>query len=267
MIAATCALGLPACGGESAPEGDAAKARSLPIAVTEVPHGRFRYTAPASVQAGLVRITLRNLGTSPHKAQLMRVEGGHTVDEAVKARTRGGPLPNWLFYAGGVGVTPPGASASVLQQLNPGTYYLTGSGSEQGRVATLRVAGNPGEDRLPRARSAISTDEYSFKASGLRSGQVTVAFRDSGLEPHHVVVVPVRPGATAADVRKAYAEGGTAPVDLNKAQETAVLDQAGSQVTELTLRPGSYALLCFVPDRAGGPPHVVRGMVQGITVR
>jgi hypothetical protein len=32
-------------------------------------------------------------------------------------------------------------------------------------------------------------------------------------------------------------------------------------------KPGKYALLCFVSDRKGGPPHVAQGMLAEITVR
>lgn len=40
------------------------------------------------------------------------------------------------------------------------------------------------------------------------------------------------------------------------------------QITELDLaRKGKYALLCFVSDRKGGPPHVAKGMVAEVTVR
>jgi hypothetical protein len=35
----------------------------------------------------------------------------------------------------------------------------------------------------------------------------------------------------------------------------------------LDLKPGRYALLCFASDRAGGPPHVAKGMLDEVTVR
>jgi hypothetical protein len=34
----------------------------------------------------------------------------------------------------------------------------------------------------------------------------------------------------------------------------------------LDLKPGRYALLCFASDRAGGPPHVAKGMLDEVTV-
>jgi hypothetical protein len=38
------------------------------------------------------------------------------------------------------------------------------------------------------------------------------------------------------------------------------------QSVELDLKPGRYVLLCFVPDREGGPPHVAKGMISDAEV-
>jgi len=49
---------------------------------------------------------------------------------------------------------------------------------------------------------------------------------------------------------------------------TARIDGGTKQVIELDLdKPGKYALLCFVSDRKGGPPHGAQGMIAEVTVR
>lgn len=49
---------------------------------------------------------------------------------------------------------------------------------------------------------------------------------------------------------------------------TTVLDGGAKQVTQLELaKPGKYALLCFIQDRAGGPPHIAKGMIAEVDVR
>jgi hypothetical protein len=35
----------------------------------------------------------------------------------------------------------------------------------------------------------------------------------------------------------------------------------------VTLEPGEYALLCFVPDMTDGRPHFLHGMMQQVTVQ
>jgi hypothetical protein len=34
----------------------------------------------------------------------------------------------------------------------------------------------------------------------------------------------------------------------------------------VTLTPGNYVLLCFVPDPADGKPHLMKGMVREFTI-
>jgi hypothetical protein len=34
----------------------------------------------------------------------------------------------------------------------------------------------------------------------------------------------------------------------------------------ITLAPGKYLLICYVPDAHDGKPHVAHGMVQEITI-
>ncbi|MDQ4129751.1 MAG: hypothetical protein M3133_01975 [Actinomycetota bacterium] len=46
-----------------------------------------------------------------------------------------------------------------------------------------------------------------------------------------------------------------------------MIDGGVKQLVKLDLAKGSYALLCFSPDRAGGPPHVAKGMASEAVVR
>ena len=34
----------------------------------------------------------------------------------------------------------------------------------------------------------------------------------------------------------------------------------------MTFEPGSYALICFVPDAKDGKPHAMHGMLKTLTV-
>ena len=141
-------------------------------------------------------------------------------------------------------------------------------------TASLEVAGGGG-GAPPSAPASIRASEYAFATAGLKAGRNRVTFENTGKEPHHAVIAPLRPGKTLADVRKfAREEGdedressGPPPLDFEKTQATTVFDGGMKQVTELDLEPGKYALLCFITDRKGGPPHVAKGMVAEATVR
>lgn len=265
---ATCALALALTGcGEDGKE--AAKTTgTLRITVRDLSPGRARYTAPRTVRAGLLRIVLENEGTEPRKAQLFRIQGRHSIAEARRARR---PFPRWLYAEGGVGITKPGRSDSVIQRLEPGSYYVSGTYGEKGRVAPLRVTGGPSEAGLPDTPGSIAMNEYSFETSGLKAGVSTVQLTNEGFEPHHAFVAPVQRGHSIAELRRYLKGTKTIPVgeivDMDKAQESSLLEQGQSQVFRLRLDPGKYGLLCFVPDRKGGPSHVVKGMVDELTVR
>ncbi len=163
--------------------------------------------------------------------------------------------------------------------MRPGNYIVydapfqnEGQGLKFG-FASFKVEGESDSDggELPKAAAKIEAYEYGFKVSGLTVGKNTIEFSNTGSEPHHVIAVPYRPGATLAEVRKAFMqEQGSAepPLDFEHTFYTARIDGGTRQITELDLdKPGKYALLCFVSDRKGGPPHVALGMIAETTVR
>ncbi len=247
--------------------GGAPGGRRLTIRVTDGASGAFRYSAPRTAPAGLVEIRLRNDGDAPHKAQLWRIDGDHTVQEALRVRR---PQPDWLRTAGGVGLTQPGETASSLQRLRPGLHYVAGTGDRPGRVATFRVRGSAPAQRLPAAPARVDALDFRFEVAGLQRGPNTVEFRNTGAEPHHAYFIPMTAGADLSAVRTFFttrSSTGPPPVDPEGTRETVVIEGGDRQVTELDLDAGRYAVVCFVRNRAGGPPHVELGMLNELTVR
>lgn len=165
---------LAGCGGDDSAPTKSQRPR-LAIEVTDPSQGRFEYVAPKSVEGGVVEIRLTNGGDQPHKAQLWRVGGGHSVKEALAA---GRPLPKWLHNAGGVGLTDPKQTGVALQRLLPGRYYVAGAGNERGRVASFRVRVRAPAGKLPKADAVVNANEYSFRFARLRAGRQRVLFQE-----------------------------------------------------------------------------------------
>ncbi|MDP8910033.1 MAG: hypothetical protein M3N47_13175 [Chloroflexota bacterium] len=275
------ALALSACGDDGG--GGSPAPRKLAVEVVQAGENRFRLSAPRSVEAGLVEITLTSpAGSTSHDAQLVRVEGDHTLDEVVKTlAVEGAPIPPWMAPAGGVGQTDAGATGRSVQRVSPGTYHILDTGQpegddvksyfETGAVATFKVTGDAAAANLPHATAKITAREYAFSVRGLTAGRNEVEFANAGNEPHHVIAMPYREGATLADVKKAFGQqgppDGPPPVDFENLTGSAVLERGTRQVTELQLKRGRYALVCFVSDRRGGPPHVAKGMIAEAVVR
>jgi hypothetical protein len=278
-LAAVTALALvgAGCGGDDDDGGDgggggqAAKPTRLAIELSGSGKNAS-FDVPKSVSGGVARIEFTNSTNKMASAQLGYVDGGHTAQEGLQAAgawaEQGKPLPEWAHTAGGTGRTPPGATATVIQDLPPGEYFVLDVESEAGDESAgyFTVSGG-GDATLPEPASRVDAFEYRFEASGLKAGTNQVLFDNKGSEPHFLEAAPLLPGKTIADVKRFLkTEKGRPPIDFEQSVSTPVLDGGLSQVVELELDSGKYALLCFVPDRKGGPPHAVKGMISEATV-
>lgn len=267
MAAVAAAAFVAGCGeDEESGEGASQEAQQISIGVSEQ-GDQAALEAPESAEPGLAEITLDNTGQGPHDAQLIRTEGEHTAEETgegLSASMRGDPLPEWLFAGGGVGTTPPGESRTVTQTLEPGTYYVFDTeGRTESEPPAIEVSGEAADASVPAdAPGTITASEYAFETQGLSSDSSEVTFENAGEQPHHVVAAPLAEGATIEDVEAfAQEESGPPPVDLERTISTAVVEGGDTQVVDLPFEQGNYALLCFISDRQGGPPHVAQGMI------
>ncbi len=229
---------------------------------------------PESIKGGLVQLDLKNASDGPRDAQIIRVEGDHEPQEFLKLLEReGGPIPDWVQDGGGVGTVPPGQTGTVTQNLAEGNYFLFAipEGEEKPVSAEFTVEGGGAEGELPQTSAEIVARDYTFDAKGLKPGKNRVLFKNEGQQLHHVVGAPMRPGKTLDDVRKFAREeepSGEPPIDEQAGFSTAVIDGGVEQVTEIEAKkPGKYALLCFITDRNGGPPHVMKGMIKEVEVQ
>ena len=106
LVAAS--VGLPACGDEDEDKQATATPKTVAVAATETGN-RTRLSVPKSVPAGLVTVELTNTGKAFHEAQLIRLDPGHTPEEALEViAAEGAPSPGWIQAAGGTGPAPPG---------------------------------------------------------------------------------------------------------------------------------------------------------------
>jgi len=185
-----------------------------------------------------------------------------------------------------VGETAPGASRTVVVDLKAGTYqFFSASAPEQegaqpqykrGGAGSFEVTGDPSGAQLPATTAQITTrelapDNCTFETSGLKAGTNQVTVANGGAELHHALMFKLSKGATIDQAQKFFTTEnykGPPPVDVASASGTsAVLDKGGKQVDTLEPTSGSYALLCFITDRAGSPPHVIKAkMIQEVKV-
>jgi hypothetical protein len=119
----------------------------------------------------------------------------------------------------------------------------------------------------------VEAQEYRFVLEGhLRPGWGEVHFVNQGIETHEMAILRVKPEVTTDQLSGALASGDDATVgalldgspDATYGGPAPLDPQQESDVVTL-LRPGHYALVCFVmaPD---GTPHFANGMVEGFSV-
>jgi hypothetical protein len=284
------ALLLAACGGDGGDGGTQATAPPQPakVTVTATASGKqVKFDVPAQIKAGVTELSLGNSTKEPAELQLVQLDEGHELAEfyPVLESEEGAPVPAWLHAFGGVGETSAGQTRTVVVDLKPGTYqWFSGAAPEQegaqpqyrrGGVGTLEVTGEATGAQLPTTAAQITAkelapDDYRFEATGLKAGTNQITFTNSGGQLHHVVIARMAEGATLDKAQEFFTTEnfkGPPPIDFDASEITAVLDSGGKEVDTVELQSGSYALLCFINDREGGPPHVIKAkMIQEVKV-
>lgn len=271
------ALGLQAC------SSDSDKPVSVSVTASEPSANQFKFDMPATIDGGTVKLTLKNTGAQPHELAVVRVKDGTTPEQFQKdvLETDGAPIPDYVLGpAGGDGITAPGVTTTVTQKLDAGTYiYFCSLGDgdaahyKHGMLGSVQIKGDKGKGDLPKADASVKARDYGFDISGLKAGANTVTFENTGQQFHHALFLPMAPGATLDQVKEALAsqgpppEGVQPPVDFQKATGLEVIAPGNKLVQQsLTLEKGSYVVLCFISDRAGGPPHFTKGMIQQLDI-
>ncbi|HEX9754992.1 MAG TPA: hypothetical protein VGA42_04760 [Gemmatimonadales bacterium] len=112
----------------------------------------------------------------------------------------------------------------------------------------------------------IVATEYQFQMPDtLPSGPTTFRLVGQGVEPHHATVIRIDSGKTMADVETALrgSEPPTWVVPVGGPNPPP--PGGGIAETTMTLQPGNYMVMCFIPA-PDGMPHVAKGMMKAVTV-
>lgn len=129
--------------------------------------------------------------------------------------------------------------------------------------ATASIAGA----QSPRIVTVRATD-YKFDApASVPAGAVSFRLENAGKEVHHLWLVQLKQGRTFADFVKAM-EATSAPRMPEWAIDVGGPNEASPGINAyatMTLEPGIYALVCYVPS-PDGRPHVMKGMIRQMTV-
>jgi hypothetical protein len=110
--------------------------------------------------------------------------------------------------------------------------------------------------------------EFAFEGPDvLPAGDVTFTMDNQGKQMHELVLGELLEGKTIDDVQALLMKGPpkSPPKWFRNVGGTGARPgETGSLDEELT--PGTYVMLCFVPDKASKKPHVMLGMMKEVTV-
>ena len=238
----------------------------------------YAFTAPSTVAAGAVSVTLKNNGKEAHQAQLFKLNNGVDVGTLVTA-AKVSQSPDLVLdklgtWVGGPDAVDPGKSTVATASLAAGKYAFVcllpdAKGRAHlalGMVSALTVTANSDQAALPSAVANASTHEFGFQLPSKWTG--TIAVTNNGRQPHEFQVLGIAPGKTPADFEKFFkSPGAGGPPVYTGEGGSAVLAPGSRQVFDIDLKPGTYYVMCFVTDPQRKAPHFALGMIQRFEVK
>jgi hypothetical protein len=236
----------------------------------------FAFTGPDTIAPGYTDIRLVNNGEQEHHIVLARLDDGKTLQElnALMANNPGAE-PEWLVFVGGAGSVTKGDSSAAISDLAPGNYVLfcfIPDPSDhvphhaKGMVRELVVTGERREAELPVIAGDIRLKDFAFEHQTLTAGTHTFRVVNDGPQTHEIFMVRLNDGVTAEQYMAASAPGSTTPPPAKFLGGNGALSNGEINYWSVTLAPGTYLMLCYVPDLTDGAPHVVKGMMQEIVI-
>lgn len=236
----------------------------------------FGFDPIADVPAGVVQIRLLNEGPSIHHAAIFKLLRGKTVDDLVAALKNPGRPPKWAIPTPGPNAPAPTEYANVTTRLTPGNYavlcFVDAGGSPphfmKGMFQGFKVVPSKNRAIEPSTDVTVNTFDYGFKLSKpLTAGMHSVRVTNSGTQPHEIELIQLAPGKTISGML-AWIGGDMKTPPPGKPMGGVVDVLPGGHASfNVTLAPGEWGIVCFLPDIRDGKPHFMHGMVTQVTVK
>lgn len=236
----------------------------------------YQFDVPATIRAGLTRVTLDNQGTQVHHLIFIRLQAGKTIQEFVAAM-KTEHAPAWATFMGGPNAALPGTRSQATIDLPAGHYLVACMiPNPQGvphlmmdMMKALTVTGSAADlvQARPAADVTVDMKDYSYTFSKpVSAGTHTIVVKNSGTQWHELEPIRLNAGKTMQDVMAwartlqgpppAVLLGGISPMSPGRQAEMTI-----------DFTPGHYAFICFLPDAKDGQAHAAHGMVQEFDVR
>lgn len=238
---------------------------------------------PETVAAGLAEITFENDTEIPFYSIIGRLDDGVEMEEfmgALMGVFAGDPSANPPANFLGSPLALPGETQTAMYNLEAGMYIVLSVAGEQPDMATFMVEGEMAEEIGVEADLTVGLADFVFGLpEELPAGEQIWQIDNVGEQWHEMVFMAVPEGSTMEDAMMMLM-----PPPAEEGEEMAEeegdpgmdgitflwspMSSGNSGYTKVNLAPGTYLVICFIPDSTSeeGLSHAEQGMIQIVTV-
>ncbi len=212
---------LSACGGDAEQDAASPTPTEPEANVVELRGDEYAFVMPETIEGGWTSIRFTNTGDEPHEFALAKLTQGKTIEDGLRllSEATSGPPPEWIEIRAGLPTLDAGETATLTQDLEPGTYALLcfldapdgKTHIEHGMVRGFEVRGQSGAPK-PEADATLLLGSWK-SAPTVPAGESTIELRNDGKRPGSVFLTAFEPGKTEEDLARWERNGlrGPAP--------------------------------------------------------
>ena len=109
--------------------------------------------------------------------------------------------------------------------------------------------------------------DFAFHApASIKSGVTTFRLLNAGTQVHHLQIIRLGEGKHARDFVDAMKAGPPPMWAVQVGGPNAMVPHGSPVEATVSLEPGTYVLVCFVPSPGEQMPHLMKGMTRELTV-
>lgn len=296
VISLLCSLVAPAAAQEASPERTAESSLLAELGLPElrVTSDGTQFDLPEEIEAGRYHVILENQSEVDIDLEFYQLPEGVTTDDLMAAFDELSEadvfqFPDFFYdmVVNGGATSLAGETGEVVLDLTPGEWavnlftYDPETDENTNTLETLTVTGEmPELDDVPGAVEVVMAEMYFELPEEIETGPQVWKVLNNGLQLHHIVLSRVPEGTTEEQVLElassfgppATPEAGATPVepalsfeDVEDVFYSLVISEDQANWYALDLEPGTYAMICFLPDPSGAQ-HVMLGMVEVFTI-
>jgi hypothetical protein len=226
---------------------------------------------PEEIPQGVVTINFVNNSDAPFAPLLGRLNVGATLEAFGEAFGQG-PMAalELVTLLGGMQVMPD-SSMSITYELMPGTHIIFDAAAEMPEPETFTVVDAESEGAAPEADVHVSLLDFAFSMPpSITAGEHVWQVENKGEQWHEMGIGRIPDDMTIPEfhaMMMASMAGEEGAEDAIEEVTTVLpMNQGEHAWVTIDLEPGTYAVICFLPDFGSGHAHIELGMLQFLYV-